>query len=109
LSKEASANASEGAVLILLAAPVWLSLCLPAMRVLWLPRKHLGFVPIVAPQYIENTGDGDLVFLKMFAAPGVSGCLLSQCIRHLPKLIVRDQQTSRIGKSMGYRTTRRQY
>ena len=52
--------------------------------------KDVGYVPRVAPHYIENTGDDDLVFLEMFAAPELLDISLNQWIRHLPKLIARE-------------------
>ena len=52
--------------------------------------KDVGFVPRVAPHYIENTGSDDLVFLEMFAAPELLDVSLNQWIRHLPKLIVEE-------------------
>ena len=44
----------------------------------------------------------------MFAAPEFLGVSLNESIRQLPDLLV-GAQFSQIRKSMGYRTTRRQY
>ncbi len=52
--------------------------------------KDVGFVPKVAGHYIENTGEDDLVFLEMFAAPELIDVSFNQWIRHLPKLILRE-------------------
>jgi oxalate decarboxylase len=52
--------------------------------------KDVGFVPQVAGHYVENTGDDDLVFLEMFAAPELIDISLNQWIRQLPKMIVRE-------------------
>ncbi|MGC1784380.1 MAG: cupin domain-containing protein [Acidobacteriaceae bacterium] len=52
--------------------------------------KDVGYVPRVAPHYIENTGDDDLVFLEMFAAPELLDVSLNQWLRNLPKQVVRD-------------------
>ena len=52
--------------------------------------KEVGFVPIIAPHYIENTGHEDLVFLEMFAAPELLDVSLNQWLRHLPKHIVQE-------------------
>jgi oxalate decarboxylase len=52
--------------------------------------NDVGFVPIVAGHYIENTGDTDLIFLEMFAAPEFVDFSLNQWIRRLPKTIAMD-------------------
>jgi oxalate decarboxylase len=52
--------------------------------------NDVGFVPVVAGHYIENTGDTDLVFLEMFAAPEFIDFSLNQWLRKLPKNIAMD-------------------
>ena len=52
--------------------------------------KDVGYVPRVAPHYIENTGDDELVFLEMFAAPELLDVSLNQWLRKLPKHIVQE-------------------
>jgi oxalate decarboxylase len=52
--------------------------------------NDVGFVPVVAGHYIENTGDTDLVFLEMFVAPEFIDFSLNNWIRHLPRTIAMD-------------------
>jgi oxalate decarboxylase len=52
--------------------------------------NDVGFVPIVAGHYIENTGDTDLIFLEMFAAAEFVDFSLNQWIRKPPKTIAMD-------------------
>lgn len=52
--------------------------------------KDVGFVPIIAPHYIENTGGDDLVFLEMFKAPELLDVSLNQWLRRLPKHMVEE-------------------
>lgn len=52
--------------------------------------NDVGFVPIVAGHYIENTGDTDLVFLEMFVAPEFIDFSLNNWIRHMPKTLAMD-------------------
>jgi oxalate decarboxylase len=52
--------------------------------------NDVGFVPLVAGHYVENTGDTDLIFLEMFAAPEFIDFSLNQWIRKLPKIIAMD-------------------
>jgi oxalate decarboxylase len=52
--------------------------------------NDVGFVPIVAGHYIENTGDTDLVFLEMFVASEFVDFSLNQWIRRLPKTLAMD-------------------
>ncbi len=44
--------------------------------------KDVGYVSGIAPQYIENTGNDDLLF-EIFAAPQLLDISLSQWIRYL--------------------------
>jgi len=46
--------------------------------------NDVGYVPSNAPHYIENTGDSDLVFLEMFAAPLFEDVSLNQWLRRMP-------------------------
>lgn len=46
--------------------------------------NDVGFVPNNAPHYIENTGDTDVVFLEMFAAPEFLDVSLNQWLRRVP-------------------------
>ena len=46
--------------------------------------NDVGFLPIMAAHYVENTGDEDLVFLEMFAASEVQEFTLNQWLRALP-------------------------
>jgi oxalate decarboxylase len=52
--------------------------------------NDVGYVPVVAGHYIENTGDTDLIFLEMFAASEFLDFSLNQWIRRLPKIIAMD-------------------
>ncbi len=53
-------------------------------------ENDVGFVPIVAGHYIENTGTEDVVFLEMFKSAEFLDVSLNQWIRRLPKLIVEE-------------------
>jgi oxalate decarboxylase len=53
-------------------------------------ENDVGFVPIVAGHYIENTGTEDVVFLEMFKSAEFVDVSLNQWIRRLPKLIVEE-------------------
>jgi oxalate decarboxylase len=55
--------------------------------------NDVGFVPPLAPHYIANTGDTDLVFLEMFKAHEFLDVSLNNWIRHLPPEMV----TSHLG------------
>lgn len=50
--------------------------------------NDVGFVPVVAGHYIENTGDTDLVFLELFKAGQFIDFSLNNWIRHLPPEMV---------------------
>ncbi len=50
--------------------------------------NDIGYVPAVAGHYIENTGDTDLVFLELFAAPEFVDVSLNNWLRHLPSAMV---------------------
>jgi oxalate decarboxylase len=52
--------------------------------------NDVGFVPAVAAQYIENTGETDLVFLEMFVAVEFIDFSLNNWIRHMPKTLAMD-------------------
>jgi oxalate decarboxylase len=45
--------------------------------------NDVGYVPKVAGHYIENTGDTDLIFLEMLAAPEFQDVSLNNWLRHL--------------------------
>jgi oxalate decarboxylase len=47
--------------------------------------NDVGYVPANAGRYIENTGDIDLVVLKIFAAHEFSDVSLRNWIRRLPR------------------------
>lgn len=53
-------------------------------------ENDVGFVPIVAGHYIENTGTEDVVFLEMFKSREFVDVSLNQWIRKLPKLMVEE-------------------
>ncbi len=53
-------------------------------------ENDVGFVPVVAGHYIENTGTEDVVFLEMFKSDKFVDVSLNQWIRRLPKLIVEE-------------------
>ena len=46
--------------------------------------SDVGYVPKSAGHYIENTGDSELVFLKIFKADQFVDFSLNNWIRHLP-------------------------
>lgn len=46
--------------------------------------NDVGYVPVNAPHYVENTGDEDLVFLETFAAPRLVDVSLNQWLRKVP-------------------------
>ncbi len=46
--------------------------------------NDVGFVPLMAGHYIENTGTDDLVFLEMFKAPRFEDFSLNNWIRRVP-------------------------
>lgn len=48
----------------------------------------VGFVPVTLGHYIENTGDGDLVFLEMFKAPRYQDISLNDWLTHIPPELV---------------------
>ena len=48
----------------------------------------VGFVPVTLGHYIENTGDGDLVFLEMFKAPHYQDISLNDWLTHIPPELV---------------------
>jgi oxalate decarboxylase len=50
--------------------------------------NDVAFIPFVAPHYVENTGDTDLVYLEMFATPEFQDVSLNNWIRHLPSHMV---------------------
>jgi oxalate decarboxylase/phosphoglucose isomerase-like protein (cupin superfamily) len=50
--------------------------------------NDVGFVPRVAGHYIENTGDSDLVFLEILAAPQFLDISLNNWLRRLPTEMV---------------------
>lgn len=50
--------------------------------------NDVGFVPMVAGHYVENTGDTDLVFLEMFKAGQFVDFSLNNWLRHLPPEMV---------------------
>jgi oxalate decarboxylase len=51
--------------------------------------NDVGYVPRVAGHYIENTGDTDLVFLEMLAAPQFQDVSLNNWLRRLPTEMVK--------------------
>ena len=46
--------------------------------------NDVGYVPTNAPHYVENTGDTDLVVLKLFAADEFSDVSLNQWLKRVP-------------------------
>jgi oxalate decarboxylase len=50
--------------------------------------NDVAFIPFVAPHYVENAGDTDLVYLEMFATPEFQDVSLNNWIRHLPSHMV---------------------
>ncbi len=48
----------------------------------------VGFVPLMAGHYIENTGNTDLVYLEIFRAPEFIDFSLNNWLRHLPPEMV---------------------
>jgi oxalate decarboxylase len=46
--------------------------------------NDVGYVPITAGHYIENTGNTDLVFLEIFKASQYMNFSLNYWLRHLP-------------------------
>jgi oxalate decarboxylase len=50
--------------------------------------NDIGYVPIMAGHYIENTGNTNLVFLEMFRADQFMDFSLDNWIRRLPPEIV---------------------
>jgi oxalate decarboxylase len=50
--------------------------------------NDVGFVPQVAPHYIENTGDTDIVFLEMFKTDRYVDVSMNNWLRHLPPELV---------------------
>jgi len=73
-----------------------------AARTMDFNANDVGFVSNMAGHYIENTGEEDLVFLEMFAAPEFQQISLNQWLRALPSQALRshtnlsDQDISRI-------------
>jgi len=51
--------------------------------------NDVGYVPRVAGHYIENTGDTDLVFLEMLAAPEFQDVSLNNWLRRVPTEMVK--------------------
>ncbi len=83
-------NASEWQFYLQDSARMTVFLPVDNARTMDFHAKDVGFVPIIAPHYIENTGTEDLVFLEMFAAPELLDVSLNQWLRHLPKHIVQE-------------------
>ncbi len=52
--------------------------------------NDVGYVPVVAGHYIENTGTEDIVFLEMFKSNTFSDVSLNQWVRRLPELMVQE-------------------
>lgn len=52
--------------------------------------NDVGYVPAVAGHYIENTGDSELIFLEMLAAPEFIDISLNQWLRRLPTHMVEE-------------------
>jgi oxalate decarboxylase len=46
--------------------------------------NDVGFVPAMAGHYIENTGDGDLIFLEMVKVPHYLDFSLNEWIARMP-------------------------
>jgi len=55
--------------------------------------NDVGYVPVMAGHYIENTGSTDLVVLEMFKAHEFVDVSLNNWLRHLPPEMV----TSHLG------------
>ena len=83
-------NASEWQFYLQGSARMTVFLPVDNARTMDFHAKDVGFVPIIAPHYVENTGDEDLVFLEMFAAPELLDVSLNQWLRHLPMHIVQE-------------------
>src|SRR3984957_14190937 len=58
----------------------------------------VGYVLQSNPHYIENTGDGELMFLEMFKTPHYADISLAEWLAHTPALLV-DQHLG-VGKEM---------
>jgi oxalate decarboxylase len=50
--------------------------------------NDVGYVPIMAGHYIENTGNTDLIFLEMFRANQFMDFSLDNWVRRLPPEVV---------------------
>ncbi len=59
-----------------------------AARTMDFNANDVGFVASMAGHYVENTGDDDLVFLEMFAAPRFEEISLNKWLRALPEQAV---------------------
>ena len=51
--------------------------------------NDVGYVPKVAGNYIENTGDTDLICLEELAGPEFQDVSLNNWLRHLPTEMVK--------------------
>ena len=58
----------------------------------------VGYIPISNPHYIENTGEGDLVFLEMFKASRYQDISLAEWMAHTPHQLM--QQHLGVGMTM---------
>jgi oxalate decarboxylase len=58
----------------------------------------VGYVQQSNPHYVENTGDGELVFLEMFRTPHYQDISLAEWLAHTPSLLV-DQHLG-VGQEM---------
>jgi oxalate decarboxylase len=58
----------------------------------------VGYVLQSNPHYVENTGDGELVFLEMFKTPHYADISLAEWLAHTPSLLV-DQHLG-VGQEM---------
>jgi oxalate decarboxylase len=58
----------------------------------------VGYVLQSNPHYVENTGDGELIFLEMFKTPHYADISLAEWLAHTPSLLV-DQHLG-VGQEM---------
>ena len=58
----------------------------------------VGYIQQSVPHFIENTGDGDLVFLEMFKSDHYEDISLAQWLAHTPSKLV--DEHIRVGRQM---------
>jgi oxalate decarboxylase len=50
----------------------------------------VGYIERSMPHYIENIGDGDLIFLEVFPTPNYEDVSLSEWLAHTPSRLVNE-------------------